>query len=391
MANLKEAQNKIQALMAEFNHAFPERSGVIMGLFIAFLIKKHVFLIGPPATAKTLILKAFAAAMAEGSFFKLLFTKYTTPEEIFGPLSYKGLTQDLHVRKLDGYAIEKRMWVFDEIWKGSSAILNTNLEAVQEFIYKHGTTDMKIPLEMLTGAANEYPQDKSLDPMYDRFNFRFWVERPVERKSRGRIFQKDPTLCKVIGKMTQDEIDVLRQAITDMDISDSLREQHLDIEDALTAEGFKLSPRFTSAAGEALKAMAIIQGRDHIITSDFMIFADMVWNRHTEREKAYSVIGNAADPFGSRAEAILDGVRIVMRDLPTVEYVKTGRMTEAEFMEVSARVKGKVKEQKTKLKAVIKEANGDKNERIEKVEETIQLALRDVSKAISEIALIDIA
>jgi MoxR-like ATPase len=95
--------SKILTLSAELNDNFKERNDEVAGSLLAMISGEHVLFIGPPGTAKSMLAREMCKAVDGGNFFYYLLTRFTTPDEIFGPLSLSSLQEDIFSRKIDGY------------------------------------------------------------------------------------------------------------------------------------------------------------------------------------------------------------------------------------------------------------------------------------------------
>ena len=105
--------DKIKQLRSDLNAQFPERKSVIDGALCAILAAEHVLLLGPPGTAKSALARAIAQAFG-GTYFERLLTKFSTPEELFGPISLKALEADKFQRVLTGKLPEAQFAFVDE-------------------------------------------------------------------------------------------------------------------------------------------------------------------------------------------------------------------------------------------------------------------------------------
>ena len=111
------------------------------------------------------------------SFFERLLTRFSVPEELFGPLSMRGLENDQYVRQTDGYLPTATVAFVDEVFKANSAILNSLLTILNERLFDNGNERVEVPLLCLVGASNELPESEELDALYDRFLLRCAVEQ----------------------------------------------------------------------------------------------------------------------------------------------------------------------------------------------------------------------
>jgi hypothetical protein len=132
-----------------------------------------------------------------------------------------------------------------------------------------------------------------------------------------------------------------------------------------------------------IKARAVLNGHDKVATNDFMVLADMLWKEHKERTELRTIIGNAADPYGSRAEAIVDGVKAAMRELPSLDLLKSGQKTKIDMIKVISQVSGRVSAERDKILSVKDEAGEVAS--ISEAVETVDAALSEVDKIMMEV------
>ena len=167
---------KLKAVISELKSRFYERDELIEGAICAILTSNHVIIIGPPGTAKSQLANDLCSRITGANYFQWLLTKFTTPEEIFGSISLKGLENDEYRRVTTNKLPESHIAFLDEIFKSSSSILNSLLTVINERVYFNGTEKINTPLITLFGASNELPTDEDeLDALYDRFLVRFVV------------------------------------------------------------------------------------------------------------------------------------------------------------------------------------------------------------------------
>jgi len=363
----------------QLNDRFPERQSVVNGLMVAALANKHCCLFGPPGTAKSLIVRTWAEAVFgnHGTFWQWLFTKFTTPSEVFGPISFKGLKEDRYEHNTDGKAPEARVWFCDEIFKANSSILNALLTAINERLFFNGANVVKLPLETVIGASNEYPQDESLDALYDRFLLRFWVPYIGNRDALADLILAGGVTPMTVNLMTGD-LDNLRELVASVPFGSSQVGTLLDVKAAVEAEGFAVSDRAWIQATGLIRANAVTHGRAHIISSDFMILADSLWKEASDRSKLAKVIGNAADPYGSRAEAIMDAVKTAFRELPDLSLLTSDQKTKGTMTTLVAEVSSKLNGLDDKLKTLESEAGSDASNTIGEARGTLEEALNGV-------------
>jgi len=160
---------RLRALIDELQHGLLERGAAVRLLLLAAVAGEHVLLIGPPGTAKSELARRLHRAFQGARYFERLLTRFSTPEELFGPLSLKALEDDRYERLTEGYLPTASIAFLDEVFKANSAILNALLTLLNEREFDNGSERARTPLISVVGATNEVPADEALMAFYDRF------------------------------------------------------------------------------------------------------------------------------------------------------------------------------------------------------------------------------
>ncbi|HWI54440.1 MAG TPA: AAA family ATPase, partial [Desulfobacteria bacterium] len=183
--------NKIDQLRNELSEIVIEREELVDGLLLGMLTGQHVLFVGPPGTAKSMLVNEFGARLNGGGFFSYLMTKFTKPDEIIGPVSLKCLERDEFKRILTGRTADAHFVFLDEIFNSNSSCANTILTILNERYYQNGNETVVVPLVMLIGATNELPPETNdeLEAFYDRFLFRYEVGYVNDIDSLKRLFE----------------------------------------------------------------------------------------------------------------------------------------------------------------------------------------------------------
>jgi MoxR-like ATPase len=159
-------------LLAEtLQQTFLGKDEVIRLLLIATLAGEHAVLIGPPGTAKSALLRTFAKLL-DARYFEYLLTRFTEPNEIFGPVDLNAFREGRYERRTEGMLPDAEIVFLDEVFKSNSAILNALLTLLNERRFTSGGKVMRSPLLSAFGASNEVPADENLGAVFDRFLLR---------------------------------------------------------------------------------------------------------------------------------------------------------------------------------------------------------------------------
>lgn len=299
-----DAVQAIQTLRDELRAAFIERDGEIDAILHALLAEEHVLLLGPWGTAKSALTNALALALDGSTYFDILLTKHTVPEEPFGPYNLPKLREGKYERITTGRFPEANVAFLDEIFKSSSAILNAFLTALNERQFDNGGIRQDIPLTMCVGASNELPADEGLGALFDRFLVRRWT-RYIDSRSNRRKLLTMTDEPQINATLTADQLAVLRDARKAVDVS-GVVDAMLDVGDALRTEEIEVSDRRWRKCVKLIQAAAVLDGRDTADKADLMVLADALWDDPEDFGKIYGALAAFVSPDLQRALQIVD-------------------------------------------------------------------------------------
>ncbi|MGX2972028.1 AAA family ATPase [Helicobacter sp. T3_23-1059] len=318
---------KIQNLKEILSQGLLEKEEIIGLVLLCMVAGKSIFLYGPPGTAKSLISRRVSCAFKSNKFFDYLMNRFSTPEEVFGPLKLSELRQDRLVRNIDGFLPSADFAFLDEIWKSSPAILNALLTIINEKKFRNGEANIDVPLRGLVAASNELPQKgQSLEALYDRFIMRVVVP-PLQKKQNFALLLQGLPLSEKIDipshlLFDNDELQYIKnQAKTikinneAMKVIELLRASIAMYNDKKPQEiePIYVSDRRWLAVVELLKFSALLNDREFVELSDLGLLKYCLWSDENHKEDIAKMlkecITNSQDSsYKDKYETLLAGL-----------------------------------------------------------------------------------
>lgn len=310
---------RIERLLTSLSIDLHERDEAIRLGLLAAVAGESMFLLGPPGVGKSLVARRLQQAFHDASVFSYLMGRFSTPDEVFGPLSIRKLRDDdKYERTTDNYLPSADVVFLDEIWKASPPIQNALLTALNERLFRNGTREVQLPLKVFIGASNELPEDpQESAAFWDRFLIRLVVE-PVEGQESFRaLIQETGDVYRDVvperDRLTDDELAQLREHSRGVMLSDRVLELIDAIRERLASgdddnASIYVSDRRWKKIANVLRAAAALHGRDTVEPLDCALIGHCAWSAEDDRDFVDRVVHEemAARAGGSSECTALD-------------------------------------------------------------------------------------
>lgn len=316
---------RFKQLLGEMNRGIYEKETEISLSLLAALAGESIILLGPPGVAKSMVARQLKTAFRDAQSFEYLMSRFSTPDEIFGPVSIQKLkTSDTYERAVEGYLPTADVAFLDEIWKVGPAIQNTLLTVINEKIFRNGNREMHLPLKLLVAASNELPaKGEGLEALWDRFVIRI-ESRPIkleknframllEVKSEERGVKKQSSVAE--GKansnaITAEEyaewterIDKIGVKIEVLDAISAIRKslRAVNVDEAAERRNIYVSDRRWKNIVRLLRTSAFMQDREEVDICDLLPIYHCLWQEPEERDAIRNIVIRALfSPFADK-------------------------------------------------------------------------------------------
>lgn len=329
---------RFKLLLQEMNRGIYEKNTEISLSLLAALAGESVILLGPPGVAKSMVARQLKTAFRDAQSFEYLMSRFSTPDEIFGPVSIQKLkTSDTYERAVEGYLPTANVVFLDEIWKAGPAIQNTLLTVINEKIFRNGNREMHLPLKLLVAASNELPaKGEGLEALWDRFVIRI-ESRPIKLEKNFRAMLLEANESHTDLTDSTDEANAM--SVCDIRISSEeyaewaekickigVKEEVLDaisairkslravnVDEAAERRNIYVSDRRWKNIVRLLRTSAFMQDREEVDICDLLPIYHCLWQEPEERDAIRSIVIRAL--FSPFAEKLVEMKNALAEDI----------------------------------------------------------------------------
>lgn len=312
-------KERINNLLKALNEGIYEKENEIALTFLAAIAGESIILLGPPGVAKSMLARRLKDAFSNAKSFEYLMSRFSTPDEIFGPVSISRLkSSDDYQRVTEGYLPTADVVFLDEIWKAGPAIQNTLLTVINEKIFRNGNTVEHIPLKLLVAASNELPtQGEGLEALWDRFIIRLETKSIRKEEDFDRMLLDNHNETAEVPselQITHDEYADWQKQIKEINIGRDVLDVIHQIRTSMRSVSIDgtderrtvyVSDRRWKNIAQLLRTSAFLQNRDTVAVEDMLPIYNCLWQEPEERDSIRTIVIRCIfSPFSVQHEDI---------------------------------------------------------------------------------------
>lgn len=286
---------QLNKVLHHLKNTFVGKDEIIDLMGIALVARENLFMLGPPGTAKSAMVRALAKLL-DGKTFEYLLTRFTEPNELFGPFDIRKLREGELLTNTEGMLPEANLIFLDELLNANSAILNSLLMVLNERIFRRGKETKDLPALMIVGASNHLPQDDALQALFDRFLVRVRCEN-VAPDLLGSVLEAgwklEQQASSAARGITADEILSLQQRIGSVKL-DRIRKPYLALIQQLRNAGVKVSDRRAVKIQRLIAASALLCHRQEALLSDTWVMR-YIWDTEEQEEIIAGIVNKLVE------------------------------------------------------------------------------------------------
>lgn len=284
--------HKAHKFVEELARPFVGREEEAKVIALAIISGEHVVLIGEPGTAKSALARR-AAELINAKFFKYLLTKFTEPDELFGPLDINALKQGKYVRITRNKLPEAEIAFIDEIFNANSAILNMFLTIMNERIVYDGYNEIKVPLWTMIAASNNVPDEPELQALYDRFLYRHFV-KPISEDKWAELLEASWKIESGLYEhaepiLSMNDVRMLNKILYEVNL-EPIKEKLLKLYAIFEDQGIHITDRRKGKALKAIAASALLDRRMSAREEDLFVLKHIAPHDMEEMEQANAIL-----------------------------------------------------------------------------------------------------
>src|SRR6478609_5532193 len=325
--------DKLQSVLSHVKECFIGKNEIIDLLGISLIAKENAFLLGPPGTAKSAIIRLLASCVEGGKNFEYLLTRFTEPNEIFGPFDIRKLREGELLTNTEGMLPEASLVFLDELLNANSAILNSLLVALNERVFRRGKETRPLAALMFVGASNHLPEDDALNALFDRFLLRVHCDNVPGERLTDVLTAGWKLAASRNEKSTLhfDDLRSMQSTLADVELA-TIRQPFAELVHRIRHAGIAVSDRRAVKLQRVIAASALLSGRTEARLSDLWVVRH-IWDTEEQQELLASLVDQA---INKQSPSTGDHPRALSPDGPDIESLARDLDAIAEALKNSA-------------------------------------------------------
>lgn len=297
ITNSQEQQliDNLNGVLQQLKETFVGKDDIIDLMGICLAGRENLFLLGPPGTAKSALVRELSKLL-QGKTFEYLLTRFTEPNELFGPFDIRKLREGDLVTNTEGMLPEANLIFLDELLNANSAILNSLLMVLNEKVFRRGRETKALPVLMIVGASNHLPEDEALQALFDRFLIRVRCDN-VDPISLQEVLEAGWRLegkkGGASGQVSAEDISGIQSMIAHIDLS-TIRPSYMELIGKLRNAGIQVSDRRAVKLQRLIAASALLCKRNKAILSDMWVLR-YIWDTEEQREVIEGIVNGVVE------------------------------------------------------------------------------------------------
>jgi MoxR-like ATPase len=294
--------DQLNSVLNHLKETFVGKDDIIDLMGICLVGRENLFLLGPPGTAKSALVRELSNLL-KGKTFEYLLTRFTEPNELFGPFDIRKLREGDLVTNTEGMLPEANLIFLDELLNANSAILNSLLMVLNEKIFRRGRETRPLPVLMIVGASNHLPEDEALAALFDRFLLRVRCDY-VDPNLLNNVLDAGWKLeRKEVGEKPQisyEDVFKIQALISTVDLQ-GIRPLYIELIQKLRNAGVQVSDRRAVKLQRLIAASALLCKREKAIPSDMWVMR-YIWDTNEQREIIAGIINAVVEADESKEQ-----------------------------------------------------------------------------------------
>lgn len=290
-----ELIDHLNNILQHLKEKFVGKDDIIDLMGICLAGRENLFLFGPPGTAKSAMVKELSKLL-NGKTFEYLLTRFTEPNELFGPFDIRKLREGDLVTNTEGMLPEANLIFLDELLNANSAILNSLLMVLNEKVFRRGKETRALPVVMIVGASNHLPEDEALHALFDRFLIRVrcdYVDPALLNNvlDAGWKLEQKEMIDK--PEISAEDVFMIQSLIGSVDLQ-VIRPAYINLVEMLRNAGVQVSDRRAVKLQRLIAASALLSKRSYAILSDMWVMR-YIWDTEEQQEIIAGIVNTVVE------------------------------------------------------------------------------------------------